>query len=497
MSNSNLQVYGGDEITAVIIDPGSFSTNIGYSGTDYPQSILPSSYGTYKETTEGQESTTKRKRIFSESSIQIPRPDYEIKRIVENGSIMDWDAAQEQWSWALKSQLHLQSTSGIPALLTEPIWNSVENRKKSLEILLEGMNFEACYLSSVPTCVSFAAGRPNCLVVDIGHDTTSVSPVVDGMTLSKSSMRNFIAGKYINTLIEKYLQPREIIPLFSIKQRRPEFIKRTFDYTVDSSLYQYANEHEFFQECKETLCQITSTGSLEKNKDQLKTISSRSIEAPWAEELVFENETRFGFGEELFVPNKDNIPENWPVSEDGVVETWHNDYVPLKRTKPSGSTKTETNTKESTPQPKAEDTSATTTETLDNISDTVNENGKRPVDDISEPTKNDIAGLADLVYSAIIKSDVDLRASLAHNVVLTGGSSSIPGLSDRLILELNRRLPALKFRILSTGHTKERQYQAWLGGSILTSLGTFHQLWVGKNEYNEVGVERLLMDRFR
>lgn len=98
---------------------------------------------------------------------------------------------------------------------------------------------------------------------------------------------------------------------------------------------------------------------------------------------------------------------------------------------------------------------------------------------------------------SIMSSDVDLRATLAHNVVLTGGTSSIPGLSDRLMTELNKILPSLKFRILTTGHTIERQYQSWLGGSILTSLGTFHQLWVGKKEYEEVGVERLLNDRFR
>ncbi|CAI4886487.1 CLL_collapsed_G0029140.mRNA.1.CDS.1 [Saccharomyces cerevisiae] len=61
-----------------------------------------------------------------------------------------------------------------------------------------------------------------------------------------------------------------------------------------------------------------------------------------------------------------------------------------------------------------------------------------------------------------MSSDVDLRATLAHNVVLTGGTSSIPGLSDRLMTELNKILPSLKFRILTTGHTIERQYQSWL-----------------------------------
>jgi actin-related protein len=33
----------------------------------------------------------------------------------------------------------------------------------------------------------------------------------------------------------------------------------------------------------------------------------------------------------------------------------------------------------------------------------------------------------------------------------------------------------------------ERRYGAWIGGSIVGSLGSFQQLWVSKNEYEETG----------
>lgn len=498
MSNSALQVYGGDEISAVVIDPGSFSTNIGYSGTDCPQAILPSCFGKLNKTsteddneTELRNRTTKIRKIFDEQSIGYPRKDYEIKPIVSNGVIVDWDSAEEQWSWALKNQLHLELNSGIPALLTEPIWNTVENRKKSLEILLESLEFEACYLSPTPTCVSFAAGRPNCLVVDVGHDVASVSPVVDGMTLSKSTVRNFIAGRYINEMINKFLKPREIVPLFEIKQRKPEFIKKNFDFPIHQSLYKYANDRGIFQECKETLCHIASTSSLEKMRPQLATFSKRSFETLWTEEIVFQNDTRYGFAEHIFKPNVEDIPEDWPISDVGIVETWHNDYVPLKRNKPGANTKTDKETtEEPTPVPSKE------SETI-LPSDEANENGKREMENESKEEGDAVPGIAYLVESSINATDVDLRATLAHNIVLTGGTSCIPGFSDRLLLELNKKLPALKFRVLTTGQNRERQYQSWLGGSILTSLGTFHQLWVGKQEYEESGPDRLLTDRFR
>lgn len=501
MSNSALQVYAGDEITAIVIDPGSHTTNIGYSGSDHPQVILPSSYGNCKsnDTTDTGGEIVKvksSKKVFNEQAITYPRPDYEVKRIVENGMVTDWEAAQEQWEYALNKELHFESNDGIPALLTEPIWNTPENRTRSLEVLLEGLDFEACYLSPTSTCTSFATGRPNCLVIDIGHDVCSVSPVIDGMTLSKSSRRNFFAGRYLNHLLEKHLRPREVIPMFQIKQRRPTLIKREFNFTLDESLIDFANQRGFFQEAKETLLQVSPTEPLEDYKLQLENQSKRSIEAPWGEELVFDNYTRYSFAEQLFVPKAHDF-ESWPVEVGGVVETWHNDYVPVKRTKPNGKSEKE-NGKENTGElldtkMDKEETKESTSE----ISDTPNSDNKRKLDYKTITTPEDIKGIADLAVASIEAADVDLRASLAHNVVLTGGTSLIPGLNDRLMAEWNKKLPALKFRILTTGHPYERQYQAWLGGSILTSLGTFHQLWVGKQEYNELGPDRLLIDRFR
>ncbi|CCE64609.1 hypothetical protein TPHA_0I01030 [Tetrapisispora phaffii CBS 4417] len=503
MSSSSNQVYGGDEICAVVIDPGSFTTNIGFSGSDYPQSILPSCYGAITEIEDQQAdhnkpdesaanntenaSKIKIRKVFNEQSVGYPRANYEIKPIVQNGEVVDWDAAQEQWSWALENELFLKSNEGVPALLTEPIWNTVENRKKSLEVLLEGMGFEACYLSATPTCVSFAAGRSNCLVVDIGHDIISVSPVVDGMTFSKSTRRNVISGKYLNVLINDFLKPREIVPLFEIKQRKPTLVKKTFDFPIHDSLKTYANDRGIYQEIKEALCRVSPNSSLEKYKPELEKMSKRKYETLWNEDIVFDNETIYGFGEQLFIPKENDIPVDWNTSKDGIVETWHNDYIPLKRNKPAGTVKTD---KEATEE---------LTPAVDNAtpSEDTNDNGKRPIGNEGEEKEKIIPGIVDLIESSINAADVDLRTSLAHNVVLTGGTSCIPGLSDRILLELNKRLPALKFRVLANGQTRERQYQSWLGGSILSSLGTFHQLWVGKQEYEEIGADRLLTDRFR
>jgi len=33
----------------------------------------------------------------------------------------------------------------------------------------------------------------------------------------------------------------------------------------------------------------------------------------------------------------------------------------------------------------------------------------------------------------------------------------------------------------------ERKFASWIGGSILSSLGTFHQMWMSSQEYEEHG----------
>jgi len=61
-------------------------------------------------------------------------------------------------------------------------------------------------------------------------------------------------------------------------------------------------------------------------------------------------------------------------------------------------------------------------------------------------------------------------------MVLVGGSSLLQGLARRLDQELSAAFPSLRVRIHGPSNTVERKYATWIGGSILASLGTFHQV---------------------
>ena len=88
-------------------------------------------------------------------------------------------------------------------------------------------------------------------------------------------------------------------------------------------------------------------------------------------------------------------------------------------------------------------------------------------------------------YNSIFKCDLDIRRDLYGNVVLSGGTTMFPGISDRMQKELTALSPSsMKVKIVAP---PERKYSVWIGGSILASLSTFQNLWCSKQEYDESG----------
>ena len=96
----------------------------------------------------------------------------------------------------------------------------------------------------------------------------------------------------------------------------------------------------------------------------------------------------------------------------------------------------------------------------------------------------------DVLLSSIDKSDLELRSTLYSNIVLSGGTTKTPGFGDRLLYEVRSRAPErTRIRISAP---PEREYSAWVGGSILASLSTFKNMWVTKESYEEEGPDRVL-----
>ncbi len=104
-----------------------------------------------------------------------------------------------------------------------------------------------------------------------------------------------------------------------------------------------------------------------------------------------------------------------------------------------------------------------------------------------QPAPRPEDALPSLVNRAINACDVDTRPTLLNNIVLTGAGSLIEKLPERLQTDLQTLFPNPKVRVLANSNPVERKFGAWIGGSVLGSLGTFHQMWVSRQEYEEFG----------
>ena len=95
------------------------------------------------------------------------------------------------------------------------------------------------------------------------------------------------------------------------------------------------------------------------------------------------------------------------------------------------------------------------------------------------------AGIHDQTFQTIMKCDLDIRKDLYLNIVLSGGTTMFPGIKERMEKEISNLAPAaMKVKVVAP---PERKYSVWIGGSILSSLTTFQNMWISKAEYDEAG----------
>ena len=99
--------------------------------------------------------------------------------------------------------------------------------------------------------------------------------------------------------------------------------------------------------------------------------------------------------------------------------------------------------------------------------------------------------------SLLAVGDVDARKELAGCICLVGASSLLPNLEKRLSQELTALLPSfVRPKVVAPKIASvERSCASWIGASILTSLGSFQQLWLSRAEYEEYGAT-LSIQRF-
>jgi len=96
-------------------------------------------------------------------------------------------------------------------------------------------------------------------------------------------------------------------------------------------------------------------------------------------------------------------------------------------------------------------------------------------------------GIHTMTFKSILSCEVDLRRDLYSNVVLSGGTTMLPGLAERMAKELRELAPSSMQTKVRVHAPPERKYSVWIGGSTLASLSSFSKMWLTRDEFNESG----------
>lgn len=85
-------------------------------------------------------------------------------------------------------------------------------------------------------------------------------------------------------------------------------------------------------------------------------------------------------------------------------------------------------------------------------------------------------GVHEMVQDSIQECDIDIRKELYSNVLVSGGTTLLPGFSNRLKQELDHLCPILNFvNVIECDHKINSPAE---GAKIMSNLSTFQQSWI-------------------
>eukprot|EP01095_Lingulamoeba_sp_RSL-Kostka_P013378 TRINITY_DN552_c2_g1_i1.p1 TRINITY_DN552_c2_g1~~TRINITY_DN552_c2_g1_i1.p1 ORF type:complete len:385 (-),score=112.79 TRINITY_DN552_c2_g1_i1:101-1255(-) len=99
----------------------------------------------------------------------------------------------------------------------------------------------------------------------------------------------------------------------------------------------------------------------------------------------------------------------------------------------------------------------------------------------------EMPGIHQLFYNSIQKCESDIRGDLYNNIILSGGNTMFPGLSERIHNELTAFAPPnTNINIIDPDPSNRSNY-TWLGASLLSKEQKFLNMCISMEDYDEYG----------
>ncbi|KAI0561297.1 Actin-related protein [Gracilaria domingensis] len=434
-------------VPSIVVDAGSHTVKAGTAGEDLPHVLVPSALACEYESEPADEQPNQRKykpARAGHNAVNIRKDNVEIvSPFGSDGLIENWNLFETLLSHTLCNELHAPTRENA-LLCAEPNHNGRKSRERIVELIFEKFEVPALYLARAAVLSAYANGKTTGLVLDIGHSGTSAVPVEDGAVLKGKAIRTAIGGRTLNAMLDSLLQGAnpKLRPIWSYKRtitrvdgvdednlvRQSEIKELSFPKTTAS--FMEFSRIQLLEEVKANLCVVHENPSVDLKS--LPVIHG-TYELPDGNTIEM-NAERFSVAEQTIFARLPHV----------IMET-------------------------------------NTDARLSYVDQYLN--GSRP--DATSAKSDESHGLHGLVVDAIKKCPEAIHRDMYAGVCLTGGTSDMGGLYERLSFGLLETYH--KVRVLAATGSHERKYCAWTGGSILATFSEFQKMWFSKSEYDENG----------
>lgn len=432
---------------SLVVDVGSHTVKAGTAGEDLPHVLIPSALASeYDSHAEGDGTNNKpvKSPCAGFNALTIRRDNAEVvSAFSKDGLIENWDLFETLLSYTLRNELQA-ITRDNALLFAEPNHNGRKSRERIVELIFEKFEVPALYLARSAELSAYANGKTTGIVLDIGHSGTSAVPVEDGTVVKGKSIRTGIGGHTLNAALDSLLKTAKytLCPIWSYKRtitrvngddedniRRLSKITQLPFPSTRPSFIEFARI-QLLEQVKASICIAHENPSVDL---QSLPALHGSYELPDGNTIEM-NAERFSVAENTIFGKLQHAI-------------------------------TETNTDAR----------------MSYVSQFLN--GSRQSIGTEQPQESH--GLHGLVVDAIKGCPESIHRDMYAGVCLTGGTSDMGGLYERLSIGLLETYH--KVRVLAATGSHERKYCAWTGGSILATFSEFQKMWFSKSEYDENG----------
>ena len=415
----------------------------------------------------------------------------------------DWyDLLQTFVRHGYKSALQA-SPADHPLLLVERSYNPPPIRQQMLECIFEELQAPATFLAKDAVLSCYACGRVTATVVDVGHSGTTVTPVHEGYVEQKGIRANPTGVAAMDALLLEHLdalnQRIPIMPLYQVRRLPPHEPRRS-DIHLAARLY-------LAQQCRQAgIGAAINTTSTSSGNFQA---PHKPFELPDGTKLDVPSSTRFAVADlvlgsdaesvkrrdELLLGTKQklssyimSIPAAAVAEGEDADKQDEDEFTEAAAVGIS---------KRKTKRTTVTTATATTTEPAKQRTGFSNQVLQRAcVPYLQTHLEQHLTSspIASMICDAAYRCDRDQQVALLGTVIVGGGGSCL-GPTEQAVPDLIREqvegiihqhTPGWRVKVLTPGFA-ERSVLSWLGGSILASLGTFHEMWITKAEYEEWG----------